>query len=694
MSDRGYFNLLNHLARPATALPPKTLQASIAHYLAYVQPSPTPLAGSVVSSLHFRSSSHPKLDALQTAFRHAVHFKIKLLEESKGGIFTLGINSRVGAWISGIIEGLNGGNAVLRLACTSGLLLGMGDWESQLTARKGKIWTRVEEEIIVALAEIMEFHAHPPTAWEREFALDSEAAQSLPLIDTRRLTALPLAALSRLLLSKIDTRPEEAWSVMSETLYLLNVLTSTVEADWIKSALASVIISDEDAIASEARKSLTIMWTILKTLLFTTIRLVQATLSVVVHVPQPHIATASTSTPPTTTSASPSALSLTTLHILSHLSFVLPQFGGVASTSNAEGGFPELKRAFYTALDILSADSAESARFVRELRETFAPSSSKTSQSGNGWPTQFTSVKKAYALACVEQLVPVLGDESAKVDVYPLCAPDRELFESAHSVILALFAASADRNDKSLRGARTAGPAAYNGDGSLTFAQEFVPAHTQCLLENAADGKLNVVQLSLAFRALVRCAGALGPSSNLQMLPMLPNPETVKPSTDENENLSSDVLERTPLSQGDTLACYCIFSLLQKMKLASNPGERHRLSLALVSSVSAVSLALLPRVLESVRDVIEAINGEEDDVEHRTVRDRNARRRRELVDALFEEIAQRTGDLEKEYAVRWWYDNRGRLLGEEAQDGGVLERILNAGYLDLKGKGKELMARL
>ena len=58
-----------------------------------------------------------------------------------------------------------------------------------------------------------------------------------------------LSAMYVLILAALaDTRPKEAWSVMSETLYLLNVLTSTVEADWIKSALASVVISDEDAI--------------------------------------------------------------------------------------------------------------------------------------------------------------------------------------------------------------------------------------------------------------------------------------------------------------------------------------------------------------------------------------------------------------------------------------------------------------
>ena len=45
-----------------------------------------------------------------------------------------------------------------------------------------------------------------------------------------------------------DTRPKEVWSVMSETLHLLNTMTSSVEADWIRSALASVEISDEDSI--------------------------------------------------------------------------------------------------------------------------------------------------------------------------------------------------------------------------------------------------------------------------------------------------------------------------------------------------------------------------------------------------------------------------------------------------------------
>lgn len=126
------------------------------------------------------------------------------------------------------------------------------------------------------------------------------------------------------------------------------------------------------------------MWTILKTLLFTTIRLVQSALSVVAFVPGPQPPLLSSEPPaPTSGSASssppvpsPFALALAALHIFSHLSFVLPQFGGVASTG--EDSFPELKRVFYTALDMLSANVGESARFVRELRESFLPDDGAT----------------------------------------------------------------------------------------------------------------------------------------------------------------------------------------------------------------------------------------------------------------------------------------------------------------------------
>ena len=131
----------------------------------------------------------------------------------------------------------------------------------------------------------------------------------------------------------------------------------------------SIIHVHLSPLATESQEVVTTMWTVLKTLLFTTIRLIQSVLSVVVFVPQP-----SPSVPSTATSAaSPTAygLALEALHTFSHLAFVLPQFGGVAST--AESSFPELRKVFYTALDVLSSDSAESSRFVHELHGSFLP---------------------------------------------------------------------------------------------------------------------------------------------------------------------------------------------------------------------------------------------------------------------------------------------------------------------------------
>lgn len=109
--------------------------------------------------------------------------------------------------------------------------------------------------------------------------------------------------------------------------------------------------------APDSREPLAQMWNLLKTQLFTTIMISQAVLSTVVFVPHPaDVATSATS--------SPQALATAVLRTLSRLAFVIHQFGGV--TASSAGGFPELKRAFYMALDVLASDPAESERFVTE----------------------------------------------------------------------------------------------------------------------------------------------------------------------------------------------------------------------------------------------------------------------------------------------------------------------------------------
>lgn len=130
-----------------------------------------------------------------------------------------------------------------------------------------------------------------------------------------------------------------------------------------------------------------------------------------------------------------SSLALSTLRTLSHLSFVITKFGGVTSTSSAS--FAELKRVFYTALDVLSGDVGASETFVK-------------ASSLHGWPTWFmigmthsliylfkvagsstgerpadplTRARQAFNLACVEQLVPLLSLDTIEYCVFPLCLP-------------------------------------------------------------------------------------------------------------------------------------------------------------------------------------------------------------------------------------------------------------------------------
>ena len=61
-----------------------------------------------------------------------------------------------------------------------------------------------------------------------------------------------------------------------------------------------------------------------------------------------------TSRSPSTQTPNPKQLSLLTLETLSHLSFIISQFGGVTTTSTSD--FPELKKTFYIALDVLSSE--------------------------------------------------------------------------------------------------------------------------------------------------------------------------------------------------------------------------------------------------------------------------------------------------------------------------------------------------
>ncbi|OSD07371.1 hypothetical protein PYCCODRAFT_1430626 [Trametes coccinea BRFM310] len=730
MSDRGYVNLVRHLTRTTvtSALTLDTLQASIAHYLARppvpVPGTPTSLVAATLASPIFRKLTYAKLAALALAFRHAFHLRVGFLDEkstARPGRLSAAQISKLARWTEHIRAGFTGSHAIVRLASASGLLLGMEDWESDLQFKKkqGRVAAEVEEEVVIALAEILDEYAKEGSGWEKDFKRtfgtgDEEeplalaillASQCAQCIAQERLRALPLSTVIDVLMTTIDrsfysgafltgaflsivanaegklhiaptsslaqtirsvtdspyiasmsflarfaarsltvlveSRRTVGWDVISRTLTRLEYVTSAVASDWEKCSLACVT-EDGDLADNETRQVATATWSVLKTLLFTTLMISQSILSAVAFVPSSR-ESGSGSQPGSSTYSSPHMIALKVLSVLSHLSFVMPQFGGVAST--AEGGLPELKRAFYMALDVLSSDQEASERFVEEL--TRGCGASEKGKGVDNLPRPLLNARKAFALACVEQLVPILSEETIQTRVYPLCYPHlwdpsyRETYESAHSTMLAVFAAYAKSHPSS------ASRQASQNDPS--FAERLVPMYARCLVENASDGLLSTTQLCMAYAALVRGASAFrGGAREAQ-----PDPD------------------RDGTVHGDAMAWFCIETLLEAIHAAhrSPPSEHlHRLHLALVATVPSVSLALLPRLLDEVKETVLAY-GDPSSVSdagspERADSARAGEMREELVQALFKAILHDVGDAEKEYVMGWWDEHAGSLAGQ------------------------------
>lgn len=117
---------------------------------------------------------------------------------------------------------------------------------------------------------------------------------------------------------------------------------------------------------------------------------------------------------------------------------------------------------------------------------------------------QLQPTKKAFALACIEQLVPILSDDSLPM-VFQTCSPyvpysnrvlfglisislrylsdpsHRETFESAHSVVLGIFAAHAQKvADAKLNAKQRPSNSELKG---TTFVESLVPFYAGCLIE-------------------------------------------------------------------------------------------------------------------------------------------------------------------------------------------------------------------
>ncbi|KAG9095910.1 hypothetical protein FRC06_009298, partial [Ceratobasidium sp. 370] len=308
--------------------------------------------------------------------------------------------------------------SVPRLAFLSGLVLGLRELQDKDIQIPGESFSRPCAELVVSAAECLDQYAAstPTNAWDSRFALQDRAAEphldiitelcavSLPLIPNQQLEALDLSKLACVCFSTIlhvfkdghcfdlleselttlesgplefkpgsklpqvlkDTHvspiyihlgsianlvghifvcmsQSEFWQrKLYRTLYTciggLGEASLNLEKSWSRSALCTA--DEDEKIAIDARPTTTIIWHMLKSFLFTTVLIARSALDTVIYY--------NAATP-----QEGKALSRGILTTLCRLSFVSLKFGALAAEG---GGFGEMKRAFFGALDVLASN--------------------------------------------------------------------------------------------------------------------------------------------------------------------------------------------------------------------------------------------------------------------------------------------------------------------------------------------------
>ncbi|KAF9447297.1 hypothetical protein P691DRAFT_802622 [Macrolepiota fuliginosa MF-IS2] len=238
---------------------------------------------------------------------------------------------------------------------------------------------------------------------------------SSPVINfAASLSRLAANGLRSLLEDYSDRRITDGLRSASQALQTLRDIAIQVELDWSLGLLADVLEHD---IAPETRAATQTIWTVLKTLLFSTIMLSDAVLASIVYIKPGSV-------PYTEASLTPPQLALQVLHILSHYAFIISQFGGVTSTSQ---GFEQLKKTFYLALDVLAQTDGgtNAAQTESSLANSYVKDQclSLKSSAFTRAPISIQNAKKALVLASIEQLIPVLNEESIREYAFDVCWP-------------------------------------------------------------------------------------------------------------------------------------------------------------------------------------------------------------------------------------------------------------------------------
>ena len=216
---------------------------------------------------------------------------------------------------------------------------------------------------------------------------------------------------ARVAWSFVIAKNQHLWPILIQTLLVFEEMARNIQDDWRRNPWVDA--QTEEEIPESARETLTHAWGVLKTILFATVMVQQSIITAMIYLPPP----SSKTVLPLESNVAPASLARLLLQTLSNLSFVITKFGGVTSTARTSV-FPQLRRLFYSALDVLSTNQVASGNFVISLCQTGKQSTAPAK------PSQvMESAKMAFALACIEQLVPNVGEERIQSQIIDMCIP-------------------------------------------------------------------------------------------------------------------------------------------------------------------------------------------------------------------------------------------------------------------------------
>lgn len=218
---------------------------------------------------------------------------------------------------------------------------------------------------------------------------------------------------------------------------VLRAMSAALDEAWTTSALAGV---RSEGLAPTTRPRTKQLWEIFKRYLFAVTLLLDAVVGVVVE--------QCASTPGTGPSMRASSVPAPFLSVLSEVLHIYASLYYITSSFSLDG-FESYRVVFYSALDVQSRDAEACQQLIQSLARTLlaydGPGSRPARAAAQADYQERLHV--TYLLLVIEQLVAELPASMIDDLVLPLCRPYLEdtqfqdAFESAHSVVLALYTA-------------------------------------------------------------------------------------------------------------------------------------------------------------------------------------------------------------------------------------------------------------